>query len=490
MMDISLQLDKNSSIPLYQQIYRQLRPLILNGALPAGSRLPATRRLAAVHSIARVTVLQAYEQLEVEGFVEGRTGAGTYVAHNLPVNGRRWPLPHEQELFQPALSHWGSQLTVKLPLPKQHHANCKIDFTSKRSCGTGFPTDLWRRTLSRAISSNDNMLSHRGAVAGYKPLREAIASYLTQQRGVNCDPEQVVVVSGVPQALDILARLLLQQGDEVLVETPGNRAIHHLFRVHGAQLHSLPVAASNEMATVLADSQSRLAVVTPSHRLSDGEALLLPERLALLAWAKRQQALIIEDDTDGDLRYGGRPLMALQGLDKEGHVVYMGDLSAMMFPALRLGYVVLPLSLKRPFIQAKRLLDGSSPLLNQVAMADFMNEGHFDAHLRQLRRVYHERWRVLTTALHQQLGDTVHFSSVAAGTKLLVYLPEGVDERAVVRETAVCGVNLTPGTPCHLQKPVHPSILLSFSGLTEAEIEEGVKRITSVLLSTPQKQAW
>lgn len=480
-MDISLQLDKHSAIPLYQQIYRQLRPLILNGALPAGSRLPATRRLAAVHSIARVTVLQAYEQLEVEGFVEGRTGAGTYVAHNLPVNGRHWPLPARPEPFQPSLSSWGNQLINRPPHP-QHQCPFEIDFTPGQIHATGFPYDLWRRTMSRVLNNEDDLLAQNRSAAGYKPLREAIASHLMRQRGVQCQPEQVVMVSGAQQALDILARLLLQNGDDMLVETPGNRAAYRLLQAHGAQLSPLPVDdAGFPVSAIPTESRARLALVTPAHQFPHGGPLPLPQRLALLAWAKRQQALIIEDDTDGDLRYGERPLTALQGLDENGHVVYLGDLSKLMFPALQLGYVVLPMSLKRPFIHAKRLLHGNTPLHNQVAVADFMHEGHFETHLRQLRHVYQKRWETLTTALDKHIGDKVCFSRVAGGTHLLVYLPEGVDERAVVRETAVCGVGITAGAPYHLQKPAPPSILLSFSGVAEAEIEEGMRRLAGVL---------
>lgn len=382
MIDISLQLDKNSSTPLYLQIYRQLRPLILNGTLPAGTRLPATRRLAAVHRIARVTVLQAYEQLEEEGFVEGRAGAGTYVAPNLPINGRCWPQPTDLEPFQPTLSHWGTQVVAALPPHKQPQPALNAP---ERVCATNFPTELWRRSLYRASSRHDTLLTyHHAPTAGYTPLQEAIASYLTQQRGANCQPEQVIIVNGVTQAVDSLARLLLQRGDEVLLETPNHWAIQQLFEAQGAQVRPLPMEAE-----ALAASRARLAFVAPTHSFSGGQPL--SQRLALLAWAKAQQSLIIEDGTMGDLRSGGRPLTALQGLDKAGHVVYMGDLSKLMFPSLGLGYVVLPVGLQRPFLAAQQLLDNAPSLLTQIAMAEFIHEGHFEAHLRHLRRVYHEQ---------------------------------------------------------------------------------------------------
>lgn len=380
MIDISLQLDKNSSTPLYLQIYRQLRPLILNGTLPAGTRLPATRRLAAVHRIARVTVLQAYEQLEEEGFVEGRAGAGTYVAPNLPINGRCWPLPNEPEPFQPTLSHWGTQIVAALPPNNQPHPPLNAP---ERVCATNFPTELWRRSLYRASSDHDTLLTHHAPIAGYRPLQEALASYLTQQRGVNCQPEQVIVVSGVVQAIDSLARLLLQRGNEVLMETPSHGAIQQLLQAQGAQVYPLPLQAE-----ALAASRARLAFVAPAHSFSGGQPL--SHRLALLLWAKERQGIIIEDGTMGDLRCGGRPLTALQGLDKEGHVVYVGDLSKLMFPSLGLGYVVLPVGLQRPFLAAQQLLDNAPSLLTQIAMAEFIHEGHFEAHLRHLRRVSHE----------------------------------------------------------------------------------------------------
>ena len=207
----------------------------------------------------------------------------------------------------------------------------------------------------------------------------------------------------------------------------------------------------------------------------------LTRRLALLQWASRNDAIIIEDDYDGELRYDGRPLAALQGLDKEGRVVYLGTFSKVLFPALRLGYVVLPAPLHTPFVRAKGLVDRGAPTLTQAAMADFMSEGHFDNHLRQLRKAYLRRWEVLTAALDSHLGERATFCRVAAGLHVMVYLEEGVDEAAVVAETAVAGVGIYAGAPYHLQQPAPPSILLGFSGLNEAEIEEGVRRLGVVL---------
>jgi GntR family transcriptional regulator / MocR family aminotransferase len=479
-MDLALTPDKTAVTPLYRQLYQQIRQLILDGKLPPHTRLPASRDLARQYGLGRVTVTAAYAQLEAEGYLVSRTGAGTFVAA-IPQR----PLAADnQPAFIPSLSNWGRRVTT-LPLeeePALPKERPEIDFGFGRSFPHIFPYDIWRRLLARYLSTDDVMLSRYGSVAGFYPLRQAVADYLERLRGVKAGAEQVIIVSGMQQALDILARLLLNSGDGVLVETPGYAAAFELFRLHGARLTA--VAVDDEgltVAAIPAHVQARLVFVTPSNQFPRGGSMPVNRRLELLAWARQNEAMVLEDDYDGELRYSGHPVAALQGLDGDGRVVYLGTFSKVLFPALRLGYVVLPPALIEPFLHAKGLVDRGSPTLTQAAVADFITEGHFERHLHRLRQEYGERRQTLVDALAHELGGRVRYAPVAAGLHVMLDLEPDRDEMEVVRRAAAVGVGVYPGAPYHLVRPSPPSILLGFSGLSSAEIEEGVRRLGEVI---------
>jgi GntR family transcriptional regulator/MocR family aminotransferase len=474
----SLNLHKSAPTPLYQQAYQELRRMILHGELLPGFRLPSTRLLAQQEKVSRNTIIQAYDQLQAEGFVTGRPGAGTYVADDISMSLSDPAAPP----FDPPLSAWGRRVLGQPTGNRPGKTRPEIDFGFGRSFSHIFPYDIWRRLLARYLSTDDIMLSRYGSVAGFNPLRQAVANYLARQRGVNCTPEQVVIISGAQQALDILARLLLTPGDEVLVETPGYNDAFTLFEVNGAKL--IPLSVDDDgfpVEQIPPDSRARLLFVTPSHQFPRGGTLSLSRRLALLQWAKAQNALIIEDDYDSELRYDGHPLAALQGLDENGHVIYLGTFSKVLFPALRLGYIVLPPSLLSPFFSAKALVDRGAPTLTQAAVADFISEGHFERHLRHLRKAYGERRQALVRALDTYLPGRVQYSSVPAGLHVMLYLHPSCREAEVVHQAAIAGVGIYPGAPFHLEKPAPPSILLGFSGLNSEQITEGVKRLATIL---------
>ncbi|MBK8985306.1 MAG: PLP-dependent aminotransferase family protein [Chloroflexi bacterium] len=479
----SFVLQKNGRYPLYAQLYRQIAALILGGELPAGTKLPPSRQLAVNLGVARVTVTQAYEQLQAEGYIAGRIGAGMFVTEGL-VNALL-PKREEKRPFTPTFSHWGERVMAAEPEVESAAARPAIDFGFGRSFAQIFPYDVWRRLLARYLGADDAILARYGSVAGFEPLRAALADYLARQRGVRCTPEQIVIVSGAQQVLDILARLLLNPGDEALVETPGYTVAYDLLRVYGARLVGLPVDDEGfRVELIPQDSRARLAFVTPTHQFPRGGTMSLPRRLRLLQWAQEREALIIEDDYDGELRYNGRPLAALQGLDEAGRVAYLGTFSKVLFPALRLAYVVLPPALLNPFVQAKSLIDRGAPTLTQAAVADFITEGHFERHLQQLRQAYGRRRAVLIAAIAAYIEPNlpqVRYAPMAAGLHVMLYLGTGVNETAVVQQAAAAGVGVYPGAPYHLEQPAPPSILLGFSGLEEAEIEEGVRRLAKVL---------
>jgi GntR family transcriptional regulator/MocR family aminotransferase len=326
------------------------------------------------------------------------------------------------------------------------------------------------------------MLSRYGSVAGFSPLRHAVADYLNRLRGVRCTADEVVIVSGMQQALDILSRLLLNSGDEVLVETPGYVDAFELFRTFGAELRALPVDENGfPVERIPAGCQARFAFVTPSHQFPRGGNMPLTRRLALLQWARQADALILEDDYDGELRYSEHPLAALQGLDEDGRVIYLGTFSKVLFPAMRLGYLVLPPTLLDPFLQAMQLVDRGAPTLTQAAVADFIAEGHFERHLRRLRKEYGRRRQVLVQELDNHLHDLVQYSKDEAGLHVMLYLAPQFDEMTVIREAAQAGVGVFPGATYHVEQPSRPSILLGFSGLSQDEIVEGIARLARVM---------
>ena len=482
-----LELNPSSDTPLFWQLYQQLRQKILTGALEPGTQLPPSRKLAQANGLGRVTVTQAYAQLRAEGYVVGKQGAGTFVASDLIAQQEQTAastvLSTSVSTFTPTFSEWGQRVAANTSAIKPIKPRAEIDFGFGRSFPHIFPYDIWRRLLARYLSTDDVMLSRYGSAAGFYPLREAIAAYLARQRGVNCLPEQVVIVNGAQQAIDILGRLFLAAGDEVIVETPGYQDAFALFSLHGAQL--VPIRVDDQglpVDQIPTDCNARIAFITPSNQFPRGGTLPLQRRLALLQWAKKQQALIFEDDYDGELRYDGRPLGTLYSLDRDGRVIYLGTFSKVLFPALRLGYVVLPPQLVAPFVRAKGLVDRGAPTLTQAAIADFIAEGYFERHLRQLRKAYGKRRLALVEALKRYLEGKVRVTAVPAGLHVMLYLPDHISETEFIAAANKAGVGIYPGAEYHLEKAPPPSILMGFSGLTEAEIEEGVRRLGHLLV--------
>lgn len=479
-LSANINVNKNSAAPLYLQIVQQVRALIINGETPPGTKLPPSRHLAKACNVSRETVKEAYQHLIAEGFLESVQGAGTFVTAALPLpvtasfSQRSAPLP---------LTDWARRITKHQSGEGEGgRGRPLIDFGFGRSYPHRFPYDIWRRLLNRYLSTDDMMLSRYGSVAGFLPLREAIAAYVTEQRSVRCHPHQIVVVNGAQQAFDLLARLFIEPKDSVIIESPGYPDAYELFEAHGA--HMVPISVDEDGLPVETLSPSltpKLIFTTPSNQFPSGGAMPAERRLALLSWANERNAFIIEDDYDGALRYNGRPLASLQGIDPFDRVIYLGTFSKVLFPALRLAYVVLPERLVDPFLQAKRIIDRGAPTLTQAAVADFMIEGHFARHLRQLRQLYGEQRELLVTAVQNQLPHHVSFHDEPAGLHLMLFLETAVDEAALVQSLAQEGVIVTPGASFHFTQPAPPSILLGFSKVTPEAIQEGVHLIAAHL---------
>ncbi len=483
---LNLTIDPSSPVPLYRQLYEGLRGIILDGRFPPRTRLPSTRVLSEELSIARNTVLNAYDQLLAEGYLEGRIGSGTYVAAELPdellqvrANSTRSAGPNGTGR---AISRRG-ELLAGASVSEPH------DFAGPKAFRPGlmatevFPFKLWARLWGRQWRRRSLDLLGYGDPTGYRPLREITADYLNAARGMRCDADQVIVVAGSQQALSIATRVLLNEDDVVWMEDPGYPGARGAFRGAGAQVVSVPVDEHGldiSYGTTQAPD-ARLVYATPSHQYPLGVTMSLPRRLALLDWARRSHAWILEDDYDSEFRYTGMPLAALQGLDTEGRVIYVGSFSKMLFPSLRLGYMVVPPDLVDAFAAARALIDRGSSSLDQAVLADFIAEGHFARYVRRARMLYAERQDILVEAAAQELEGLLELPPADSGMHLVGWLPEGIDDGIAYRSAAEYAVEVPPLSAYYMKPPSRGGLLLGYTGVDEQEIQDGVHRLASSL---------
>lgn len=424
----------------HYQIYEALRSAILRGTLRAGDRLPSSRALAEDVGVSRTTVLSAFARLIDDGYVTGRAGAGTRVA-KVARSANRAPA---QTATAPRLSPSADALFAEGKwryMPTQ-----PVPFTVGIPALEVFPLATWTRLSARRwrLSGRDLLLA--GDPRGYAPLREAVAQYVAAARGVRCSMDQVIIVNGAQHAIDLCARMLVGAADAVWLESPCYSPARGIFAATGATLVDVPVdgdgmdvAAGRAVAP-----DARLAFVTPSYQSPLGVTLSLERRHALLAWARDAEAWIIEDDYNGEYRYDAAPVPAMQGLDMHDRVLYIGSFSKSLAPAIRLGYLILPTELVAPFARSRMLLDRHSPVPEQAVLADFLSGGHFARHIRRTRAVHRERQRVFLGIASRELGALLTFDDAPAGMRLLGWLPDGVDDRAIAQEVSRRGVVVEP----------------------------------------------
>jgi GntR family transcriptional regulator/MocR family aminotransferase len=475
--------------PLFLQLYRALRGAILSGKLPAGARLPSTRALSLEMGLSRNTVLLAFDQLLGEGYAVGRRGSGTYVPAELPEDMTAVVRPAKQPAgtHEPHLSRYGSTIRDWRVSWTARQTRLPYDFRYGRPSGLDFPHATWRRMVARRLRRLSPAELDYGAAAGVLELRQVLADYLQRARGVDCTPEQVLIVSGSQQGLDLTARVMLDPGDRVLLEEPHYAGARTVFVAAGAQLVSAPVDGEglDVSARGTTPARMRLAYVTPSHQFPTGAVMSLARRSALLAWAERTGAYVIEDDYDSEFRYAGRPIESLQGLDRTGRVIYVGTFSKLLFPALRLGYLVLPEALVRPFANAKALADTGSARLEQMALADFIREGHFERHVRRSRARNGQRRAALLAAIAELLDDRVEIAGANAGLHVLLWLAKlpANRVRSLCERAAEEGVGVYPVTPFFLTPPSRAGLILGYASMTPAQIRSGIERLARVLRS-------
>jgi len=465
---------------LARQLYQALRERILDGRLAGNTRLPASRELADRLGVSRNTVGRAFDQLYAEGFVQARVGDGTYVAE-LAASARPPALQPSSPAPSAALQRVQAQ-QLRVPASGAPRA-----FRVGVPAFDLFPFETWARLQARFWRKPSPARLGYGDPAGDGQLRELVAAYLRNSRGLHCDPAQIVITCGAQQAISLCAQLLVDPGDRVAVENPGYRAAGHAFAAAGAQLCGVPVDGDGLDVTALAQVENcRLAYVTPSHQYPTGVTLSLARRLELLAWAERNDGWIVEDDYDGEYRYRGTPLAPLAALDRQGRVLYVGTFCKITFPALRLGYLVLPAKLAPLFAQRRALDMRNSEIGTQVVMAEFIAGGHFQRHIRRMRGAARSRRDALLRAWPAQIPGCAALPAVDAGLHLCVRVDSLRRETELITAAAAVGVEINALSGYWLDETAgsadqRAGLVLGFAAVPEAQIVEAVRLL---------RQAW
>jgi len=473
---------RRAATSAYRWLYASLRAEILEGRLRSGARLPATRDLARQYRLSRGTIVSAFELLKSEGYLQGSIGSGTYVSKILPdallqVTRASGPGPTARREKRSSVSDFGKR--VKLFSGFEMRASRA--FRSNVPALDLFPTTLWAQITARRLRRASMQLFLGCDAMGYGPLREAVANYLSSSRGVNCGAEQIAIVSGAQEALDLTARLLLNPGDCVCMENPGYIGARLVFEAAGAKISD--VSLDDEGMKVRGENLrgSKLIYVTPGHQFPLGITMSLARRLELLEWARKSGAMIFEDDYDSEYRYSGPPIPALQGFDRNGLVIFAGSFSKVLFPSLRLGYLVIPADLLARYAATISLTTRHAPVLEQAVLCDFITEGHFGRHLRRMREVYAERLAVLLEAAREKLGGLLEISAIEAGLQTVGWLSEGIDGESAMRAAAVRGVDVFPLSRYTRGRIAREGLQLGFAAVDSREIRRGVDEIAVAL---------
>jgi GntR family transcriptional regulator/MocR family aminotransferase len=475
-------IDRRAQRPLHQQVYEAYRTAITQGALRAAQQVPSTRVLATELGVSRIPVLHAYAQLVAEGYFQSRVGAGTQVAASL--------LSQPPRASQaPAVR--GNGLNGMRPVPKRSRLTGPDEdalwqrdgaFALNQVAHDRFPGRVWNALVARhARHSGPKALDH-GNPMGLRALRESIAVYVRTARGVKCEAEQIMIVSGSQEGIDISARALLNAGHRVWMEEPGCRFCRNIFALHGCQL--VPVPVDGEGLNVAAGTRecrnARAVVVTPSHQYVLGATMSASRRFQLLDWAARVGAWILEVDCDSEYRYEIGPVASLHGLDPHSRVVYIGTFSRVLFPSLRLGYVVIPPDLVERFRSIRLSIDGGPPTFCQAVVADFIREGHFMRHIRRMRLVYRERRTRLIESLREELPLAMELTGGQAGMHLALTL-EGIRDVEIAERAARQQLWLWPLSICYAGEVLRQGFLLGFGNVPVEEIPKAVRRLRTVI---------
>jgi GntR family transcriptional regulator/MocR family aminotransferase len=459
---------------LGEEIYRQLRQAIVDGRLRAGDLLPATRHLARTLSVSRSTVTVAYDRLAGEGFVRSRVGAGTFVSDQVAREPGRAKAQRGATALQ-AREIWNS-----IHLSTAFIGRARFDFRTGLPDASLFPHKAWRRLIGRELRSGAAEAGVYGHPAGHPALRTAIARHIGISRGVQASPDDITITSGTQQALDIVARVLLAPGDVVAVEDPGYTPPRFLFESLGARVVRVPVDRDGLVVDAL-PRRARLVYLTPSHQYPLGVPLTLSRRMTLLAWAERNNAAIVEDDYDSEFRFEGRPVEPLQTLDTAGRVLYVGSFSKTMLPTLRIGFLVVPPSLRDATHKAKYVTDWHTALPIQAALARFIEDGGFARHIRRMSSVYRARHTLVIDALNRQFSRHLEVLPSTNGLHVAALARSGSADRidAIARHAADAGVAVQTLAFLAGDTPSRPGLVLGYGAIPTERVEEGLRRLRS-----------
>ena len=474
--------DKRLAQSLYKQIYDCYRKAILDGSLRAGQRVASTRVLASELGISRIPALSAYAQLLAEGYFESRVGSGTIVSRSLPQRAQ----PVTTEATQLTRSRSRRPISKHALLPTSRHGDYGDGglgpFRFGQIAFDHFPLQIWNSLVTRQARRTDARSFKYGDHMGVSDLREAIATYLRTARAVRCEARQIMIVSGSQVGLEITTRALLDPGSRVWVEEPGYTLARAVIAGRGCKI--VPVPVDIEGLDVLAGRRkcqhARAELVTPSHQFPMGVTMSASRRLQLLDWAESAGSWIIEDDYDSEFRYDSQPIGSLQGLDRNARVIYIGTFSKVLFPSLRLGYLVIPPDLVDRFQAVRFAMDVSSPTFLQAVLADFIREGHFSRHVRRMRAIYEQRRDGLIESIRRELGARVEIADAQAGMHLAVIM-KGIADREVAERAVGQKIWLAPLSSFYADKPVHRGFVLGFGSTSSEEIPSAVRRLRACL---------
>lgn len=473
------ELNRNIPAALYKQIYNTLRFAILNSDLPTGTRLPSSRTLASELGVSRNTVVLAYEQLQAEGYITSGIGRGTFIS---------------TQFNQSQLVKKKFKSNNKLRISKRGQAMLDA-YTSEAPSGSPppfapgipaldvFPFRQWQRAVNQAHKIINASEMNYGPTAGYLPLRQSLTSYLAVARGVRCSPEQIFIVNGVQQGLDLICRLLTDPGETIWLEDPGHLGARSAFAATQAKLKPVSVDQQGLLMTIAMqqNKNGRLVYVTPSHQSPTGAIMSLERRLRLLEWAHTRNAWIIEDDYDSEFRYRGQPLPALQGLIEDAPVLYLGTFSKVFAPGIRMAYLVIPEFMIETFSHARRAVDTHSPTPLQAAMHVFIDEGHFTTHIRRMRNLYAERQNLFLQAARKYFGDAIQFSSSNSGMHIVGYVNKKNDQ-SLSKAASDAGYVVPALSEYYLKKPDRYGLLFGYACVPNNDMDIHVKRLAKVLM--------
>ena len=485
---VGIHIEFNSVVPLYKQLYNFIREAILSRRLKGGQKLPGTRTFSSELNISRNTVVQAFEQLMIEGYINGKIGAGTYITNDIP--DKFLTVKKTQSEIKNKTKPFSLKLDKRFGTPALIHRNYSEDeiipFQNGLPSLEDFPFQTWLRIINKNGTYIPSLQFGYKSSTGYQPLKEAIANYLQTYRAVNCVPEQIVIVNGSQQGLDLIGRTLLKENDNVLLEDPGYFGTR--ASVLSANVNILPTPVDDEGINIdyAAKNYPRpdFIYTTPSHQYPLGSTMSISRRLKLLEYADNNDAWIIEDDYDSEFRYTGSPLPSLQGMDKFNRVIYIGTFSKVLFPGLRLGYLVLPnIEMVNSFAVVKSITDRQSPIFEQIVLTKFIEGGHFTKHIRKMRMLYKERQAFLIAELKKETGGLLEVNPSNAGMHIVAWLPEKFNDKKISDLAKENKIIVSPVSEYVLKFNRRPGLVIGYTAFNKSKLKAGVQSLKKILMS-------